>query len=319
MRIILSLFLLFISTFVKAQLVPIHIPADNDSICEYPVSPDPIIDTVQSQNFANAGFMVGDTVLPFKLYDLYGDSMEIETAFNKGKPVLLISGSYTCPIFRGKIADINAIAASYSSSIVMALVYVIEPHPDIDVSPYSGTVWTHSDNYTENILYRQPLTYGERKAIVSDMINNYTSIDIPIVIDGPCNDWWLTYGPAPNMAYLITTEGVVYTKHGWFNKAPNNMSDDIDSLLGTASVSSSPNSSFVNLSVYTSSDVITFSLEGNDHIESISVFDLMGREVMKVNYENKRISHLNMEILSKGIYTYLVSTHTQLLSGKLIK
>jgi hypothetical protein len=61
------------------------------------------------------------------------------------------------------------------------------------------------------------------------------SILAPIYIDGPCNNWWSTYGPAPNNSYLIDTNGVVVSKHGWFDKYPDNIYCDIDSLLGTTS------------------------------------------------------------------------------------
>jgi hypothetical protein len=312
--------LLIVSSIIQAQLLPTSVFSDADSICDYPVSPDPIIDTVMANNFSNAGFLPGDTIPLFKLYDLNGDSMEIETAFNKGKPALLISGSYTCPVFRGKIADINAIVASYSNYIAMGIVYVIEAHPDTDVSPYSGTVWTNTDNYNENILYRQPLTYGERKAIVSDMINNYTAIDMPIVIDGPCNDWWLTFGPAPNMAYLITSEGIVFTKHGWFNQAPYNMSDDIDSLLGSSGIKYNEQDVISShLSLYNDEKGnISFSLEGNDDIQVIEIFDVMGHFISKQEVNNERIASINLSAISSGIYTFKVYTrYSQIIRGKL--
>jgi hypothetical protein len=317
----LSTFLVFCIR-VNAQLIPISIPSDGDSICDYPVIPDPIIDTVQKNNYVNAGFMPGDTVPMFKLYDLSGDSMELEKVLDKERPVLLISGSYTCPVFRERIDMINIIAATYSNLISMWIIYQIEPHPDIDISPYSGTVWTNTENYTENILYRQPLTYGARKAIVSDMINNYIPINMHIVIDGPCNDWWLTYGPAPNIAYLITPDGVVFTKHGWFNQAPYNMTDDIDSILGTSNIEYSLSETInTNLTVFSDpgTNNITFNLEGNDYMQSIILFDLLGKEVMKKDINNIRLFNLDISRLASDVYAYQIFTkHQQILCGKVV-
>ncbi|MBA3283550.1 MAG: T9SS type A sorting domain-containing protein, partial [Nitrosopumilus sp.] len=108
-----------------------------------------------------------------------------------------------------------------------------EAHPDIDTSVYFGYVQTGTQNIQSGILYRQPLTYGERKTVVSNMLDSM-NIAAPIFIDGPCNNWWTTYGPAPNNAYLIDTNGVVFAKHGWFDRFPDNIYCDIDSLIGTS-------------------------------------------------------------------------------------
>ncbi len=316
------LFFLFPFFNANAQLFLSHIPADGDSICDYPISPDPFIDTVMAANFDNAGFKIGDTVPDFKLYDLYGDSMEMQTAFDKGKPILLIAGNYTCPVFRQRIPDINTIAAAYSGTIAMGIVYVIEAHPDTDVSPYSGSVWTSSENYSENILYRQPRTYGERKAILTDMITNYTAIDAPIMIDGPCNEWWLTFGPAPNIAYLITKDGVVFTKQGWFNKAPYNMSADIDSLLGYSGIAMPYNKITSNLSVFSDAaqNSVSFNLEGNDCMQSLEIFDVLGNLILKKDLNNIKITSVDLSKFKNGLCLYKIYTkHRQVLSGNFEK
>jgi len=62
-----------------------------------------------------------------------------------------------------------------------------------------------------------------------------------ILIDGPCNEWWSTYGPAENNLYVIDTNGVVKFKHGWMNMNPNiwDLSTDLDSLFGNSGNSTS--------------------------------------------------------------------------------
>ncbi len=198
------------------------LPADSDSICPIPV---------YTGSFDNTGYTVSDTVPDFTLYDLNGTAYNLSTLLQSGTPVLLISSSLTCPVYRGKIPVINQMASVYGSQLQIFIVYTVEAHPVIDISPYSGTVWTTSSNQTENILFRQPVTYGERKAMVDTMLSLFT-INVPVLIDGPCNNWWLNYGPAPNNAYLIDGNGRVVAKHGWFNKPPDNMFCSVDSLLG---------------------------------------------------------------------------------------
>lgn len=43
--------------------------------------------------------------------------------------------------------------------------------------------------------------------------------DITVIVDRMDNPVWCTYGPAPNSAYLIDTDGTVIEKQGWYNPA----------------------------------------------------------------------------------------------------
>ncbi|MFC2022724.1 hypothetical protein ACFLTL_00985 [Chloroflexota bacterium] len=36
------------------------------------------------------------------------------------------------------------------------------------------------------------------------------------MVDEIDNPVWCTYGPAPNIAYLIGTNGTIFKKQGWF-------------------------------------------------------------------------------------------------------
>lgn len=143
----------------------------------------------------------------------------------------MISASYTCPVFRNKVPSINNVFATYGQDLTTVIIYTLEAHPDQDISPYFGVVNTGAQNINAGILFRQPITYGERKDIVLEIVDDM-QIDAPIFIDGPCNEWWNYYGPQPNNAYLIDTNGVIFAHHDWYDKFPENIICDIDSLLG---------------------------------------------------------------------------------------
>ena len=210
-------------------------PIDTDSIC-----------TIVPRTQGNPWIPVsaGDTMADFTLWDINGDSISLSSVLNSGKRVLIVSGSYTCPIFRNHMTDLNAVSAQFGSQIECFVVYTLEAHPTGSPMPSSGAI-----NPT-NPPYHQPLTYGNRKLIVQDLLNgingppsgNYipVSVNVPIYIDGPCNEWWQYYN-SPNNAYLIDTNGVVFAYHKWFNNSnpPNgpatNIWCDIDSLLGVNS------------------------------------------------------------------------------------
>ena len=238
MRIIFS-FIVFLFVNVlygQIQLLPSiglnNQPLDSDSVC---------VMTPRSQGNPWNTISAGDTMADFKLWDINGDSIILSSILNSGKRVLMVSGSYTCPIFRNHMSDLNAVATQFSNQIECFVVYTLEAHPTGTPMPYSGNI-----NPT-NPPYNQPYTYGERKLIVQDLLNgvngppagNYipVPISVPIYIDGSCNEWWQYYN-GPNNAYLIDTNGVLFAYHDWFNNSnppngqPTNIWCDIDSLLG---------------------------------------------------------------------------------------
>ena len=241
-RKILVLFLcLFITvpTFSQINLLPsINLsvqPLDTDSVCS-------ITPRTQGNPWVNVN--PGDTMADFTLWDINGDSITLSNILNSGKHVLMVAGSYTCPIFRDHMPDLNNVASQFSNDIECFVVYTTEAHPTGSPMPSSGNI-----NPT-NPPYNQPNTYGERKNIVQDLLNgvngppagNYipVPVSVPIYIDGPCNEWWEYYN-GPNNAYLIDTNGVLFAYHQWFNNSnpPNgsatNIWCDIDSLLGVNS------------------------------------------------------------------------------------
>ncbi len=158
-KIELLFFALFFSavTIAQVQLKPMiginSLPNDNDSVC-----------TIVPRTQGNAWVPVasGDTMADFKLFDINGDSVVLSDVLNAGKKALIVSGSYTCPIFRNHMSELNGVAAQFGNQIECFVVYTVEAHPTGSPMPSSGNV------SPTNPPYLQPSTYGERKAIVAD-------------------------------------------------------------------------------------------------------------------------------------------------------
>jgi len=225
--------------FSQVQLLPTiglnSQPQDADSVCTI---------VPRSQGNPWAPVNVGDTMADFTLWDITGDSVTLSSVLSSGKRVLMVAGSYTCPIFRNHMTDLNAVSSQFGNQIECFAVYQVEAHPTGSPQPSSGNL------NPSNPPYNQPDTYGERKSILQDLLNgvngppsgNYipVPVSVPIYIDGPCNEWWQYYN-GPNNAYLIDTNGVLFAYHNWFNNSnpPNGPSTniwcDIDSLLGVNS------------------------------------------------------------------------------------
>jgi len=199
-----------------------NLPMDSDSICEIPL--------VTNINFDTLGLIAGDTAYNFNLYSLEGNEINLEQILEQGKPILLISASYTCSRFREKETVINELLTEHGEDIYICIVYTVEAHPLGDISPYFGVENVPPLNFNKNILYPQPTTYGERKNLVQIMLDSM-NIDVPVFIDGPCNDWWLNYGQAANNAHLIDIDGTIFSKHGWFDRQDNDIHCDIINLL----------------------------------------------------------------------------------------
>jgi len=54
-------------------------------------------------------------------------------------------------------------------------------------------------------------------------------ITVPVLVDEMDNLIWHTYGPAPNIAYLIGTDGKILVKQGWYQ--PQQMEAAIEEYL----------------------------------------------------------------------------------------
>ncbi|QMW00174.1 hypothetical protein [Spirosoma foliorum] len=150
------------------------------------------------------------------MYSPEGKKFTLSEVLAIKKPLLLISGSYTCDISRHNIADINALAGKYKDKVSIYMVYTIDAHPSDVASPYSknNKIEIAPANVREHVEAQQPKTYGERKSLAKKwQQQNY--ILAPVLVDNPTNDFWLSFGQAPNMAYLIDPNGTVYFKQAW--------------------------------------------------------------------------------------------------------
>ena len=89
-----------LSSFSQVQLLPsIGLSTqsqDTDSVCS-------IIPRQQGNPWSPIA--AGDTMADFTLWDINGNSITLSSVLNSGKRALIVSGSYTCPIFRNQMSD----------------------------------------------------------------------------------------------------------------------------------------------------------------------------------------------------------------------
>jgi len=290
-----------------------QLPTDADSI------PFPGLFIDMSKTFESKGLKKGDTIPHFRLYDYNGQEYDIETILNTGKPCLLIEGSYTCDVFRSRLPLIDSLKTEYGSKINIYIVYTVEAHPDSpDVVPYMGMIWVPDTNKTLGIGYRQPVTYGQRKVIVHAMLNDSRfTINVPVLIDGPQNKFWKTFNTAPNSAFLIKPDGIIYNRHGWFNGliGPKyNIRNDIAALLKLLSITEKPSQN-PELKYLPLQNRIVFNDFDLSDINSFMLYNSQGKTVYQVASAENSFS---LPMLQPNIYFFSLKLGQEIFRGKIL-
>ncbi len=170
-------------------------------------------------NWEQLGIQKGQQVPDFTLFSEKGKPFNLSSELKKGRPIVLISGSYTCDVSRGNMDAIKKFHEQFGDQAVFFMVYTIDAHPFDTGSPYSpeGKVWIAKNNVRDKIKAAQPKTYKQRVELARKWMTE-NSITFPVLVDGPDNFYWKKFGQAPNMVYVITPSQEVFYKQAWFNK-----------------------------------------------------------------------------------------------------
>src|SRR6266496_5342796 len=79
----------------------------------------------------------GTSAPDFQLKALDGTSVRASALWSN-KPTLIMTGSYTCPVFRRKVDDFHSLMHDYGDRVNFLILYTVEAHPKGDPSPYTG-------------------------------------------------------------------------------------------------------------------------------------------------------------------------------------
>ncbi len=298
-------FFSLLSFCLTAQVLPYSInngllPADGDSI-------EPFI-SFTGGDFTQVGIEVGAIVPDFTLYDTADVAGQLSTILSDGKPVLLISVSLTCPISRHCLSNVLPdIYSLYNSQVNIVVIYELEAHPQAPyISPYADSTWVTATNYQDNILVDQPATYGERKELAVILRDQFL-VPVPMFIDGPGNEYWQVFGPAPNNAYLIAPSGMVFSKYDWLDSNESAVMQDIPLLLATVGATENNPTQHISLFPNPSAGNATLLVE-NETAYSFHIVDAAGRTVAAESNIVSPVSDLERFNLAAGAYSVVVET-----------
>lgn len=176
-------------------------------------------------NFADVEVFaqVGDPAWDFTLQTLDGGEVHLAELLET-KPVVVFSGSYTCPVYQKNGPKIDQLAQRLGQRVHVVVVYGPEAHPKNDNSPYRGDNWAKPEKFSHHDLAE---SFEERVAHAKKVGRGPGVIEAVEPLDNP---FWCTYGTAPNAAYLIGQDHRFHAVHDWFD-APT-LVGSIGALLG---------------------------------------------------------------------------------------
>ena len=157
----------------------------------------------------------GNQVPDIEVYDLSGNTVRLSSLW-ADKPVLLVTGSLSCPDARETLPDTAALLDEYKDRLNVAVLYVIEAHPKGDPSPYSGEENVTTENIKQGILIRQPRNQDERISRAAEL-QELLGSSARIMVDNMDNIGWESIGNRPNSATLISKDGTVLEHQKWFD------------------------------------------------------------------------------------------------------
>lgn len=166
----------------------------------------------------------GDRATDFTLKDVKGKKRTLSDML-KEKPVLLLTGSYTCPRYQETQDTTKALASTFADEIHTAAVYVVEAHPKGGPTPYHGK--PKPKKYSDR---KQQTNYKDRAHSARSMsLGKDVMVLVDELDDDFSNPFWCTYGTCPSCSYLIRQDGTFEAVHEWHD--PKTMKQSIEALL----------------------------------------------------------------------------------------
>ena len=137
------------------------------------------------------GPKAGEQYIDFEATTLDGKVVSLSDYLNK--PIVLDTGSITCPMYANTTKAMNALQDAYPE-VHFLLLYIREAHP----GKRTGAV-TNFDEKMEHARATERL-YGERREVLIDDL------------EGTAHK---LYGSMPNMTYVISKSGLVKFRANW--------------------------------------------------------------------------------------------------------
>jgi thiol-disulfide isomerase/thioredoxin len=151
------------------------------------------------------GVEVGQEAPNFELKKL--DGRPVQLSYFKGRVLVLVFGSYSCPTFRHQASALEQLAKSHGNRADFLLVYTKEAHP-------KGGDREIARNREDGIEVEAPASDADRRALAKTA-KDALHLTLPIAIDSLDNTTGKAYGAIPNGAVVIGKDGHVFAHQKW--------------------------------------------------------------------------------------------------------
>ena len=150
-------------------------------------------------NISQGTLQDGGAAPDFALQDIEGKKT-VKLSDLKGKPVVLIFGSCTCPPFVASTQATDKLYSTYKDRVHFFLIYIREAHPT------DG--WVMPGN---QFVVKSPKTTEERRGIAREFAKRL-NVSIPILVDTHDDKVEKTYACWPNRMYVLDAQGKIADK-----------------------------------------------------------------------------------------------------------
>jgi Spy/CpxP family protein refolding chaperone/peroxiredoxin len=151
---------------------------------------------------------VGSVAPAFALRKLDGSLVQLTSL--KGRVIVLVFGSWTCPAFRDRAAMLEKLKSSYSTGVQFFVIYTREAHAKDE--------WEVARNKNLEISVEQPKTMDARTALAKKS-RDELKLTVPILLDTLGNETASAYGAGANSAFVINRDARISARQQWFDAA----------------------------------------------------------------------------------------------------
>lgn len=147
---------------------------------------------LRDMRFSDKALKVGDSFPDFELQAVSGQTYKYSR--NSGRPLLLITGSITCPMTASAMPNLKTLHRDFGNDVEFITLYTREAHPG------------------EN--FPQPTTLGEKSEHAASLRREF-EVPWTLVVDSMDGDLHLALDAKPNDAYLVDVDGKIVFRSLW--------------------------------------------------------------------------------------------------------
>ena len=163
----------------------------------------------------------------FTLTDIDGNVVQLADLVGD-KPVVIQLGSYSCPVFRYRRFDMQALQRDYAGRVDFIVVYTQEAHPVDAINPYEDRIWNPVINKVVGVNVEEHKSAEDRQRQAS-LAYEAMELQSRFLVDAMDNSVWRQYGAAPSAAYVVDVQGIIRLRQPWVE--PREIRDVLDTLL----------------------------------------------------------------------------------------